>query len=196
MPGRRSRRATLLTWRVVGVALKFPQGRSAHPKLEFGVPQSHNPILIAGRATPPRIREWPAYEERPVHPDPDGSRVVLKRMGDGRFQTMTENSPRKHSRHASEGRITVTVQRSEGKLSFWGLVANLSKTGVASTVVGNLSLGEIVTLRFSPTPKLPEVQVRARVSHQRGYYCGFEFLWLSDADRKTVEEACAELSRK
>ena len=109
---------------------------------------------------------------------------------------MNENCPRKNFRYAAEGRITVTVQRSEGKLSFWGLIANLSRTGIASTVVGNLSVGEIVTLRFSPTPKSLEVQVRARVSHQRGYYCGFEFLWLSDADRRSVEQACAELSRK
>jgi c-di-GMP-binding flagellar brake protein YcgR len=109
---------------------------------------------------------------------------------------MTENSPRKHHRHASEGRVTITVQRPEGKLSFWGLVANLSKTGIACTVVGNLSVGEIVSLRFRPLSRLPEIQVRARVSHQRGYYCGFEFLWVSDADGRSVDQACSELSRK
>src|SRR4051812_14085836 len=100
---------------------------------------------------------------------------------------MTEKSPRKHHRHPSEGRVLATVDRSEGKLSFWGLLANLSKNGIAATLVGNLAVGEVVTLQFCPGPKLAEVQVRARVSHQRGYYCGFEFLWLNDADRQTLE---------
>ena len=111
------------------------------------------------------------------------------------LKDMTENSPRKHPRYASEGRVTVTVQRPEGKLSFWGIVANLSQNGLASTVVGNLTLGEILTLRFSPLPGYPELQIRARVSHQKGYYCGFEFLWLNDIDRQSLEKACSELSR-
>ena len=109
---------------------------------------------------------------------------------------MKEKFARLHPRYSFDGRVSVATQRPEGKVWFWGLIANLSKGGMAATVVGDFRQDEVVTLRFSLGQISPQMEIRARVCHQHGYYCGLEFLRLSDAQRKCIENACDELSRK
>jgi hypothetical protein len=40
------------------------------------------------------------------------------------------------------------------------------------------------------------VELRARVCHRCGYYCGFEFLVVSDVQRELIKQACEGLPMK
>jgi c-di-GMP-binding flagellar brake protein YcgR len=102
---------------------------------------------------------------------------------------------REGQRYCFDGRVNITVYRSAGKLDFWGRIADLSESGMGATVAGELSQGEFVVLQFS-VPSSPSLELRARVCHRRGYYCGFEFLIVSDRQREDIKLACEGLPIK
>ena len=72
----------------------------------------------------------------------------------------------------------------------------MSVAGMGAMVSGELEQGEFVQLRFSLSTSSHVLELRARVCHQRGYYCGFEFLVVSDAQRERITLACEELPTK
>jgi c-di-GMP-binding flagellar brake protein YcgR len=96
-------------------------------------------------------------------------------------------------RYRLDGRVTVTVFRSAGKFEFWGRISDMSEAGMGAMVFGELEQGEFVQLRFSLSSSSHVLELRARVCHQRGYYCGFEFLVVSDEQHKHIRLACEEL---
>lgn len=61
-------------------------------------------------------------------------------------------------------------------------------------VSGELEPGEFVLLQFSLASHA--LELRARVCHRRGYYCGFEFLVVSDLQRQHIKLACEAVSTK
>ena len=63
-------------------------------------------------------------------------------------------------------------------------------------VSGELEQGEFVQLRFSLSSSSHVLELRARVCHRRGCYCGFEFLVVSDAQREQINLACEGLPAK
>ena len=99
-------------------------------------------------------------------------------------------------RYRLDGRVTITVFRSAGKFDFWGRISDVSQVGMGATVSGELEQGEFVQLRFSLSSSPHVLELRARVSHQRGYYSGFEFLVVTDAQREHIKVACEELLTK
>jgi c-di-GMP-binding flagellar brake protein YcgR len=99
-------------------------------------------------------------------------------------------------RYRLDGRVTITVFRSTGKFEFWGRISDVSEAGMGSMVSGELEQGEFVQLRFSLSSSSHVLELRARVCHQRGYYCGFEFLVVSDTQHKHIRLACEELPTK
>ena len=103
---------------------------------------------------------------------------------------------RRYPRHALDERVPVTIQRPHEKGSFWGLIADLSEGGMAATIVGELNQNEVVTVQFTLGTSGSELEIRARVAHRHGYYCGFEFLLLSTAQRDCIKNACAGLTQK
>ena len=100
---------------------------------------------------------------------------------------------RQFRRYLLDGRVTITVFRSTGKSEFWGRISDVSEAGMGAMVAGELEQGEFVQLRFSLSSSTHVLELRARVCHQRGYYCGFEFLVVSDAQHKHIILACEEL---
>src|SRR2546428_4344412 len=70
---------------------------------------------------------------------------------------------------------------------------DVSEEGMGDMVSGELEQGEFVQLRFSLASSSHVLELRARVCDQRGYYCGFEFLVVSDAQREHIKLACEEL---
>jgi hypothetical protein len=96
-------------------------------------------------------------------------------------------------RYRLDGRITIIVFRSAGKFDFWGRISDVSEVGMGAMVFGELEQGEFVQLRFSLSSSSHLLELRARVCHQSGYYCGFEFLVVSDAQREHIKLACGEL---
>jgi hypothetical protein len=64
---------------------------------------------------------------------------------------------------------------------------------MGATVSGELRHGEFVGLQFSISSLSSlsqSLELRARVRHRRGYYCGFEFLVVSDVQRERIKLAC------
>jgi c-di-GMP-binding flagellar brake protein YcgR len=103
---------------------------------------------------------------------------------------------RQYHRYRLDGRVTITVFRSAGKFEFWGRISDVSEAGMGAMVSGELEQGEFVQLRFSLSSSSHVLELRARVCHQLGYYCGFEFLVVSDAQQKHIKLACEELPTK
>jgi len=101
---------------------------------------------------------------------------------------------RRYARHYYDGRVNVTVYRPSGKSEFWGRIADLSESGMGATVAGELEQGEFVALQFS-IPSI-SLELRACVCHRRGYFCGFEFLVVSDGQRERIKQACEGLPIK
>jgi c-di-GMP-binding flagellar brake protein YcgR len=100
---------------------------------------------------------------------------------------------RQCSRYRLDGKVTITVFRSAGKFDCWGRISDVSEAGMGAVVSGELEQGEFVQLRFSLSSSSHILELRARICHQRGYYCGFEFLVVSDAQREQIKLACEEL---
>jgi c-di-GMP-binding flagellar brake protein YcgR len=103
---------------------------------------------------------------------------------------------RQYPRYYFDGRVNITVYRPTGKCDFWGRIADLSESGMGATVAGELNQGEFVGLQFfvsSVSSLSQSLELRARVRHRRGYYCGFEFLVVSDVQRERIKLACEGL---
>ena len=96
---------------------------------------------------------------------------------------------RQGHRYCLDGRVDITVYRPAGKLDFWGRIADLSEGGMGATVSGELSQGEFVVLQFSVSASSQSLELRARVCRRREYYCGFEFLIVSDMQRERIKLA-------
>jgi hypothetical protein len=67
---------------------------------------------------------------------------------------------------------------------------------MGAMVSGELEQGEFVQLRFSLSSSSHVLELRARVCHQRGYYCGFEFLVVSDTQREPFSPTWCRVARR
>jgi hypothetical protein len=67
---------------------------------------------------------------------------------------------------------------------------------MGAMVSGELEQGEFVVLQFSLSSSSHVLELRARVCHRRGYYCGFEFLVVSDVQRGRIKLACEGVPTK
>jgi c-di-GMP-binding flagellar brake protein YcgR len=103
---------------------------------------------------------------------------------------------RQHYRHRLDGRVNIAVFRPAGKVEFWGRVSDVSEGGMGAMVSGDLEQGEFVLLQISLSSSSHLLELRARVCHRRGYFCGFEFLVVSDVQRERIKLACAGLPGK
>lgn len=105
---------------------------------------------------------------------------------------------RQGDRYCLDGRVNIAVYRGAEKFNLWGRISDLSESGMGATVSGQLSQGEFVVLQFSVLAATASrsLELRARVCHQRGYYCGFEFLIVSDQQREHIKLACQALPIK
>ena len=103
---------------------------------------------------------------------------------------------RQSHRYSFDGRVNIIVHRAGEKLDFWGRIADVNESGMGATVSGELRQGEFVVLQFSVSSSSPFLELRARVCHRRGYYCGFEFLIVSGRQREVIKLACEGLPIK
>lgn len=104
------------------------------------------------------------------------------------------SAPSRQCRYRLDGRVTITVFRSTEKFECWGRISDVSEGGMGAVVSGELEPGEFVLLQFFLASHA--LELRARVCHRRGYYCGFEFLVVSDLQREHIKLACEAVSTK
>lgn len=64
-----------------------------------------------------------------------------------------------------------------------GLTNDIGEDGVSATVSEPLKVGDAVTVRFTVAP----MEFRAVVRFQRGLFCGFEFLLLSEEAKEGIK---------
>ena len=103
---------------------------------------------------------------------------------------------RQCNRYRLDGRVAITVFRPAGKFNFWGRISDVSEGGMGAIVSGEVEPGEFVLLQFSLSSSSHILELRARVCHRLGYYCGFEFLVVSDVQRERIKLACEGLTTK
>ena len=92
------------------------------------------------------------------------------------------------SRHIFEARIVIRCQRGNRNISVHGWVRDLSESGLGAFVADQLVVGENVTLLLSLSTSGKE-EIPARVSRQLGTQYGFQFLALSNKQRRAIQIA-------
>ena len=106
---------------------------------------------------------------------------------------MRVRDKRRYPRYPFDARIGVTTLRRGDNSDFWGRAFEMGEHGLRATVVGELNLGEVVTLKI-PLPSGGDVEVRASVRNKNGFNCGFEFMSMTDAEHAAIRRGCRLLS--
>lgn len=85
-------------------------------------------------------------------------------------------------------RIIITAYRGGDKFLFGGHILRISGIGIAASVVGTLTIGELVSL-YSANPLEP-FERQARVTQNQGETYEFEFLSLTDRQLQCLTKTC------
>jgi hypothetical protein len=93
----------------------------------------------------------------------------------------------KTERSHSDARITVTANRAGDTFSYSGFVTSISGNSIAATLLSNLTVDELVRLRYK-TNSLITVETHARVSSVQDDKCHFELV-CNDAEGQRCIEA-------
>jgi PilZ domain len=104
-------------------------------------------------------------------------------------------STRRFPRYLIDTRIQASVFREGGAEIFWGRSREIGEDGIGATLSGQLNPGEIVTMGICVPGSAHIVQVRAAVRYSQGFYCGFEFLVLTEEQRDIVRRLCERLGK-
>lgn len=101
---------------------------------------------------------------------------------------------RRYARHQLDTRIQVSVFREGTTTSLWGRTSELGQDGVGTTLTGELKPDEVVSMEFA-VPVAPFlIRLRAIVRYSDGLHCGFEFLKVTEDQRRTLSRVCEVLS--
>jgi len=73
-----------------------------------------------------------------------------------------------------------------------GRTKNISESGMAATVAGDLALGEVVDLQFQLPGTGAALTVRADVRYRQGSQYGFNFIGLTTEQAQTIRRALAK----
>jgi PilZ domain-containing protein len=100
---------------------------------------------------------------------------------------------RRYVRHRLDVRVQASVFREGITTTLWGRTSELGQDGLGATLTGELKVGEVVTMEF-PVPVAPFlIHVRAIVRYCYGLHCGFEFLRVTEEQRRTLSRVCEVL---
>jgi hypothetical protein len=101
---------------------------------------------------------------------------------------------RRYARHPMDVRIQASVFRDGVTSTLWGRTSEMGQDGVGATLTGELKPGEVVSIEF-PVPVAPFlIKLRAIVRYSDGLHCGFEFLKVSEEQRRTLSRVCEVLA--
>jgi c-di-GMP-binding flagellar brake protein YcgR len=93
---------------------------------------------------------------------------------------------RRCPRYRVDFRLSVSYLQGDGYQEIEGHGRNLSEAGIGMLLAAELSRGDVVALSLSfPEQALP-LELRAVVRHRNGYQYGFEFLSLTDEQRRKL----------
>lgn len=98
---------------------------------------------------------------------------------------------RRFSRHRLDGRIKASVFRQGVTITCWGRTSELGRDGLGAILSRQLHVGEVVSLEFAIPLPPHTINLRAAVRYSDGLRCGFEFLIVTDEQRKILGNICA-----
>jgi len=114
------------------------------------------------------------------------NREVISRKASG--GELNGSVPPLHGDHF-EARITVTAYRCGDTFLFEGSLSDMTGKGITASIVGTLSVGELVCLQYSIEAS-GLLERHARVRQRLGEKYDFEFLSLNDRQRQCLTETC------
>ncbi|MBI2678316.1 MAG: PilZ domain-containing protein [Candidatus Koribacter versatilis] len=76
-----------------------------------------------------------------------------------------------------------------------GHLDDVSEGGVGATLIGDLTVGEGLTIEISGSPLLRPVRATATVRNRNAYRYGFQFMALSREQRTLITAACLFLAK-
>lgn len=79
-------------------------------------------------------------------------------------------------------------------ISLWGRTNEMGRDGIGATLTGQLETGEVVTMELLLPRSTRPIKIRALVRYRDGLRHGFEFLALTQDQRRMVDDACSMLS--
>ncbi len=95
--------------------------------------------------------------------------------------------PKRFPRFVIDFQLTAATAAGGAGPVIRGRSTDISIGGVGAVMLGELEVGQVVTLNFVLPIVQQRVRVRANVKHRNGFRYGFEFLSLSGPDRKAIE---------
>ena len=109
------------------------------------------------------------------------------------FLARTPQERRQFPRFRSEMKVEIFKRGAERSLK--GHASDISEGGVGATVVGEMTVGEDVTIEVSGSPLLRPVRTTAQVRNRNAFRYGFQFTGLSREQRTIITAACIFLER-
>lgn len=114
--------------------------------------------------------------------------------GHAKAKAKSHQRLRRFARYYFDARIQASVFRDGLTTTCWGRTSELGHDGIGATLSGELQAGEVVSLEFS-IPLPPHLmKVRAVVRYSDGLRCGFEFLVVTDEQRRMLRQVCVVLA--
>ncbi|MGA8867841.1 MAG: PilZ domain-containing protein [Candidatus Sulfotelmatobacter sp.] len=101
---------------------------------------------------------------------------------------------RRHPRYRANFAVNVVLFTDNIYQKLDGHCLDLSEAGMGILMAAELNNGEVASLSFSP-PNSGPWELRAVVRHRRGYQYGFEFLSLTEEQKKQLASHVEKLER-
>ena len=96
---------------------------------------------------------------------------------------------RQERRFVIDLRLVIKPTGDKAKTNLHGRTKNMSESGLAATVAGDLELGEVAELQFQLPATTEPMTLRANVRYRQGSQYGFNFLGLSKEQAEKIRRA-------
>ena len=100
---------------------------------------------------------------------------------------------RRYPRFIVDLRLIVKPVGTEAAATFHGRTKNISESGMAATLAGDLELGKLVELQFQLPGTGAGLTIRADVRYHHGSQYGFNFIGLTRQQIETIRQGTVGL---
>jgi len=107
----------------------------------------------------------------------------------------SDRRQRRYPRFCAEFPVAVLLFSGSQYQTLEGYCKDLSEAGIGLLVAFELSVKEVVSLKFRLPNTKEDWEVSAVLRYRRGYHFGFEFLSLPEKQRKFLREYVRQLPR-
>ncbi len=102
------------------------------------------------------------------------------------------SKPRAHDRYYLDRRVTVECTVNGKRKVIYGRTSDISEGGIGAVLPEALTPGNEVTLHLPLGHEGADLILSAELCHSRGFYHGFEFRALGEAERGVIRKACED----